>query len=1412
MQDSHVQSLTVQDHLEPAQPAQSAHPAVAATSTSLSTAQPHLAPDTVATSHSSGEAIITADTTSPPHPTDETTQKFKSTESDDQIAQVLELLREYAKHDAALPIGVAVAVFATFLKLFSWSQWLIALLSALAGVFGSAYFMFASPESNTMRRSTAIPGFGQRLFQSQDALTLFNSNAATDQLLDTNAASTAAVQSPTAICTKTAIQRYDRVQIASDIDPMVEQMITYFLRDFVNVPVGLLSVGEHNLPLRASLATMFMNLSKKLTGMRLPETPLLGVFGLQNNFIVHLRAYRELRDSRMPIEEYVAKHANRDSVLGRCYSKDERLKQYRSIAKEVCQSLLAKDDQQSAALFAVLQEIMAMHVIGATLDHMCDPDYVNQSIVDYFSEKPAENVAVAAKGNATTQGPENDAAITALADSILTNAASLMGKGKLDPTPDPADTTLSSSGSDSGMQDVHDRDRMTATPSPKPTHAVLGYGPIAQRDSPDTSTAATITRPITLRDVLINRHQHIETYQGFMQYLQVWDAMDLVEFYSMLNLYHRQIHEGVLTAQADIEQEAIRIFNTFCNTNDSDCQVPGLKQANDGALYKNLSKMLRREPATCFHEVQVWAYQTLERQYWQPWQMACAGNASEKTKGELMPSPSGPASSEQNVPAAMRGVGLGIQQQNMIASPELPRRSTSTDPRTTVTNARTATSSPPTRTPSTEGFSAASPSTSSAMCPAPSSSPPPGVLLSQSSIQKTASIASIQLTDLTHERPKMLLSSQDLMYMVEIQAENGHGYMVSRTYQQLEQLHTSLTAHYLQAAQQTAFPRWRLQTSDKVCLGLQTYLQSMLAMPEVRHSPRFAWFLSKEYDQSPDGTFPDDLVQDAVLGGVGGGGSGGPAGEGSASNQLLTGANSVFSSANLSGASNAAAKNAKMAFKQASDASMAVGSFFKSLGGQIGSVIVTDEDRTPTLFRSSSESQHPHHQQHQQQQRSMTFSNGSGNNTSPSPGLRGPPSVRSLARTPSSESVQSMRSFMSHGSTVVDHSLVRPPPPTVAAGAETLASNGSLWNPFSSPNPRRSMTVDDNSSSSSITPPPPRGATVVSHDAPSQHGLYDNVWKDTADAAERQRRGTLDGQELRPSPGVGAGVLGTFQFSDPTRMADPRQQQSQSQHQDDQSDRASIRTLVNSSDQSSDKLYAPPAITAGTTLHATTPPSVSPSPSPSPSQVPAAAVPPTRTAKVEPATLLSGDELDLLIETTFTVLEDMLDFSKGQAIRRMTFGVLRELVRKSYRTAINQSFSGWALENTSHEYAVEMVRWMKDDFFWPNGEWPAAAPETANEDRDEKEGDGGGDQDTQGSKGGEEKKNKTRTEADKLATKEEARQLMRRALPASMVAVLGKDACVRAMTDVFEMFQIRELNLGLAMSVFEMMVRLVLTK
>ncbi|KAF9998656.1 hypothetical protein BGZ80_006729, partial [Entomortierella chlamydospora] len=413
-------------------------------------------------------------------------------------------------HDPNI-IGGLVGLFLALYCLLriSWGTVIVGVLGMGFGGFVAAFYLLAVPEATRLQRARTIANFGKRADQQLeiiDRVPTFSS--ATEKDGDN-------IKGVVHLPEIKEVQ-HQHISISPDIDPMVEDMINFTLRDFVNVPIGLISEGQHNIPLRASLVTMAMNVSDRLSNMRLPETALLGVFGLQNSFIVHLRAYRELRGSRLPIAEYVSTHANADSVLGRCYHREERIKQFRSIAKAICQALLPKSDQQSEALFAVMQEIMATHVLEATLEHICDPDFVNLSIIDYFSapdksdlERPG--VDVEANGpltnkTASAETTPHEAPISTLADSILMNAAHLMDKSVLD-----------NQTSNQGVQiSVPSSAPIRSSTPPK----VSAVGEINAPSRPPTVESPRTPPVVTLKNVLENKNDHVDTFQAFMSYLQ----------------------------------------------------------------------------------------------------------------------------------------------------------------------------------------------------------------------------------------------------------------------------------------------------------------------------------------------------------------------------------------------------------------------------------------------------------------------------------------------------------------------------------------------------------------------------------------------------------------------------------------------------------------------------------------------------------------------------------------------------------------------------------------------------------------------------------------------------------------------------------------------------------------------------
>ncbi|KAF9436254.1 hypothetical protein BGZ76_004482 [Entomortierella beljakovae] len=896
------------------------------------------------------------------------------------------------------------------------------------GGFITAFYLLAVPESTRLHRAHTIANFGKH---SDQYLEIIDRVPSWSETSEKSTDGVKGVNLP-----ETKEEKHERVCISSDIDPVVEEMITFTLRDFVNVPVGLISEGQHNIPLRASLVTMAMNVYSRLSNMRLPETALLGVFGMQNSFIVHLRAYRELRGSKLPIEKYVSTYANADSVLGRCYRKEERLKQFRSTAKAICQALLTKNDQQSIALFAIMQEIMATHVLESTLDHICDPDYVNLTIIDYFST-PDQNEkagvesadvdirpgASASKPNSTETTP-NDAPISTLADSILMNAADLMDKSTFN---------------------NQDNEKMMS----RSTEQISNQQSLSPNDTVSTSLKST------------------------------------------------------------------------ANKNGYDASPD----------HSNSPRPLASTP-------------------------------------------------EPKV--------LGNQPLSQPSIPPLPPR---------------------------------------------------------------AKARWINVTDMTNQRPKTLMTNSDLSYMVEVQIDEDQGWVVTRTFQQLEQLHAALILQF-PIVQRATFPWWRLQPSDKVCNGLQNFLRSMLTTPEVGDSALLSWFLSKELDQNPE------LAQHGF-------GSPPP----SSTSSILP-----FPPLSDSVIGVAAAQGAKTALRQASEASLSAGRFFKSLGSAV------NPGSSPQLLADDR-------------------------------------SVRG-----SFESERSIRSVSSTLTLTDQRSINGMPLPSFTDTDSQPISNIGDGTRFSQ---RMSFTSGGHKSIDEINSPTPISP-------PQTHSI-------TSSSTSQQY--TSGNRQSIISPHNEANISRTEISSTPVI------------HSTKQT--TTIQGMSN----------IPPVSTSSTPLAQSSPASVPTGP------------------KKPTIPLLSADELDLLIETTFTVLEDMMDFSKGQSIRRMTFGMLRELVRKSYRVAINESFSAWVEQSTSHEKAVETVNWMKDDFFWPNGEWPLVPAETSGRSLKERE-----------------------------ETREKARELFKMMLPGSLSTVLGKETVSRGLMDVFEMFQVKELNMGLALSVLEMTVRLVFTR
>ncbi|KAK9763742.1 phosphatidylinositol binding [Basidiobolus ranarum] len=157
---------------------------------------------------------------------------------------------------------------------------------------------------------------------------------------------------------------------------------------------------------------------------------------------------------------------------------------------------------------------------------------------------------------------------------------------------------------------------------------------------------------------------------------------------------------------------------------------------------------------------------------------------------------------------------------------------------------------------------------------------------------------------------------------------------------------------------------------------------------------------------------------------------------------------------------------------------------------------------------------------------------------------------------------------------------------------------------------------------------------------------------------------------------------------------------------------------------------------------------------------------------------LSTDEVDVLIETFFALVEEMFDMTeRKQWLRRKALNVLKQILRQSYGKTINRAFLEYLEKATSEDNIVYAIDTLTNSL-WPGGEWPREWP-------------------------------KPRTEEEKQATKIEAKVLFVNNMPDTIFRMVGDYNAALGLTRLFNMLQYSELTKGLLIKILEAWVKLV---
>ncbi|KAJ1983354.1 phosphatidylinositol binding [Dimargaris verticillata] len=172
---------------------------------------------------------------------------------------------------------------------------------------------------------------------------------------------------------------------------------------------------------------------------------------------------------------------------------------------------------------------------------------------------------------------------------------------------------------------------------------------------------------------------------------------------------------------------------------------------------------------------------------------------------------------------------------------------------------------------------------------------------------------------------------------------------------------------------------------------------------------------------------------------------------------------------------------------------------------------------------------------------------------------------------------------------------------------------------------------------------------------------------------------------------------------------------------------------------------------------------------------------------------LSPEEIELLIETFFALLDEVFDLSdRKQWLRRKALTVLKQLLRQSYTSTVSSMFIETVTKHTEPATVTAHMERLTESF-WPNGVWYGTSsvdspdePATAD--------------------------SELRTQEQKEATQLEARVLFVSHMPDALQRMVGEYNGVLGMTRLFELLQHPELVRPVVIKLLDSVCKLVLSE
>ncbi|RIA93058.1 PXA domain-containing protein [Glomus cerebriforme] len=658
--------------------------------------------------------------------------------------------------------------------------------------------------------------------------------------------------------------------ITTNIDKTLDKMFKYITRDIVDFyydPINPNKDPEFSIQVRNAMNVMAMNLALCFQNLDKVELGIMSSFAIANTFIVHLREYRKFIVTNTPLSVYCSQ--NESSVLTQSTNREAQAQILRSVSHLMLARLLPSSETHSHILMAFLSELWANQIFRATLDTVCDPDWINRTIVEYLTDispidaidehdatlfhELANSIEAAELAEKLTQPPDSSNFINENRSSISSNDSTA------------AQPNQPSTESSTPIQANLFTDSKTEI-CDEPIELVSGINVEFKNEVTVTDNTSSLAPPIVspnrlfvrsnkstnLQNILNNRG---ETFAEFMAFLEERKSANLLRFWLQADSFRK-----IATQEVDInliQEDALGIFKSYFG----ETATYPVKVVEEGLVNQCVREITKAPTSSCFMMLQEYVFVVLERDYFDDF------IKSMKTQGEdmsfLIKDKHPP---EDDDKSSSLSEGMSVEERTLdrsnilgdsVLSSEfsehsLPdengnsehlqvnprRRSRSWSNNISVEALGELTKNIPDNSDANPTTSVRSEINDTESTHELITDRPKTPMMDLTGVR-------IKMTDVSESPNKYIYSTKSLGYMIEVEQPGSTGWIMTRSYADFEKMHHSLVRAFPKAEKVT-MPRLMLKKNHEACEALERYLNILLSDVILCESDALQKFMKRD--------------------------------------------------------------------------------------------------------------------------------------------------------------------------------------------------------------------------------------------------------------------------------------------------------------------------------------------------------------------------------------------------------------------------------------------------------------------------------------------------------------------------------------------------------------------------------------